>query len=258
MSHREDAEVEVVEAVALGQRAREPVLGQRAALEQHPLGRRAGSARGLDRALDLLARDEPQVDDHVGQEARRGAPARGRGDARPLLARRAAWTSIVRSTSAVARRARRLRRSPARRRDRSRPCAARARGPPRSRCRRSRAGPGPFAERPRSSRQRSRVGAARSLAGGLVSCRALSVVSAARRMTSRGASRPVHSSKLSAPCATRISSPSTVPRAVRPRGSEQRGGIGAIDEVDDIGVPTDLIERQPELVEPLRLTGRPF
>ena len=39
---REDAEVEVVEAVALGQRAREPVLGERAVFEQHPLGRGAG------------------------------------------------------------------------------------------------------------------------------------------------------------------------------------------------------------------------
>src|ERR1700690_345238 len=34
---------------------------------------------------------------------------------------------------------------------------------------------------------------------------------AASRMTSSGAFRPVHSSKLSAPCATRTSSPSTVP-----------------------------------------------
>jgi len=39
---------------------------------------------------------------------------------------------------------------------------------------------------------------------------------------------------------------------------EQLRGSGAVDEVDDIGVLTDLIERQPELVEPLRLTGRPF
>ena len=91
----------MVEPVALGQRAREPVLRQRATVEQHPLGHRAGSTRGLDRALDPLAGDQPQIDDHVRQKARRGAPARGRGDARPLLDRRVSWASIVRSTSAV-------------------------------------------------------------------------------------------------------------------------------------------------------------
>ena len=81
--HLEDAEVEVVEAVALGERAREPVLGERAVLEQHPLGRSAGRARALERVLDLLARGELHLHDHVGEEARRGAAARGLGDADP-------------------------------------------------------------------------------------------------------------------------------------------------------------------------------
>ena len=35
-------------------------------------------------------------------------------------------------------------------------------------------------------------------------------------------------------------------------------GRGAVDEVDNIGVLTDLIEHQPQLVEPLWLTGRPL
>ncbi len=42
MSTVEDVEVEVVEAVALGDRAGELVLGERAALEQEALGRAAG------------------------------------------------------------------------------------------------------------------------------------------------------------------------------------------------------------------------
>ncbi len=68
----------MVEPVALGERAREAVVGERAPVEQHALGCRPGAARGLQRVLDLCARGEAHVDDHVGEEARRGAPARGR------------------------------------------------------------------------------------------------------------------------------------------------------------------------------------
>ena len=65
----------MVEAVALGQRAREPVLGERTAFEQHALGCGAGVARGLERLVHLLARDEAHVDDHVREKARGGAAA---------------------------------------------------------------------------------------------------------------------------------------------------------------------------------------
>ena len=81
----EDAEVEVVEPVALGQRARQRVLRERAVFEQHALGRRARDARALERVVDLLARGEAHVDDHVGEEALRGAAARGLGESRLLI-----------------------------------------------------------------------------------------------------------------------------------------------------------------------------
>ncbi len=80
----------MVESVALGERAREPVLRQRPAVEQHSLGHRARTARGLDRILHLLARDEAHFDDHVGEKAWRGSPAGGSGDAGPLPALRGA------------------------------------------------------------------------------------------------------------------------------------------------------------------------
>ena len=92
----------MVEAVALGQRAREPVLGQRAVLEQHALGRRARAARALERLVDLLARGEPHVDDHVGQEALRGAAPRGLGQAGSSLRRRRRRAVARRSSAPVA------------------------------------------------------------------------------------------------------------------------------------------------------------
>ena len=45
---------------------------------------------------------------------------------------------------------------------------------------------------------------------------------------------------------------------MRSRGREQLCGSGAIDQVDDIRVLTDLIERQSELVERLILSSRAF
>ncbi len=77
-------------------------------------------------------------------------------------------------------------------------------------------------------------------------------------MTSRGASRPVHSSKLRAPCATRTSQAVDRPRAMRCGGGKERGGLCVIDEIDDMRVLADLIERQTQLVERTILSGRAF
>jgi hypothetical protein len=66
----EDGEVEVVQPVALRDRAGEPVLRERARLQQDLLGQRAPGAGGLDGLLDAVARGEPELDDDVGQEAR--------------------------------------------------------------------------------------------------------------------------------------------------------------------------------------------
>ena len=83
----EDVEVDVVEPVALGDRAREAVRGELPALDEDLLGRAAGGARRLDRGLDLLGGRELELEHHVGQEARpRVAAARVR-DAVPGLVR---------------------------------------------------------------------------------------------------------------------------------------------------------------------------
>ena len=57
--------------MALGDGAREPVGGQRALLDEHLLGHLAGAPALFDGARDAITRDEPEVDDDVGQEARR-------------------------------------------------------------------------------------------------------------------------------------------------------------------------------------------
>ncbi len=54
---REHAEVEMIEAIALGQRPREAIMGQRAAFEQHALGRRAEVARELSIASSTWPRE---------------------------------------------------------------------------------------------------------------------------------------------------------------------------------------------------------
>ncbi len=93
---REHAEIEMIQAIALGERAREAVVGERAAFEQDALGSRAKAARALDRLVDLPARGQPHIDDHVGQEARGGAAAAGPGDAGPLaLARSRSRTGLL-------------------------------------------------------------------------------------------------------------------------------------------------------------------
>ena len=80
----------MIERVALGERARELVLGDRAALEQHLLGRLAGVARRLDRLLGLLLAHEPELDEDVGQEAPARAAQARRGHARARQRRTAA------------------------------------------------------------------------------------------------------------------------------------------------------------------------
>ena len=75
----EDPEVEVIEPVALGDRARELLGGDRLLVEQHPLGRNAGRASGLERAIDRLPIGEPELDHDVGEMAARAtAPASAR------------------------------------------------------------------------------------------------------------------------------------------------------------------------------------
>jgi hypothetical protein len=80
-----ELKVEVVEAEALGDRAREVALADRAGRDEHALGGRAGGVRHLDGLVHRLALDEPEVDDHVGQHASGPAAPRGRGDAVALL-----------------------------------------------------------------------------------------------------------------------------------------------------------------------------
>ncbi len=67
----EDAQVEVVEAVALSQRPGEPVGRDGALVQQDPLWRTAGVSRGLDRVLDLALGCQLHGHDHIGQKARR-------------------------------------------------------------------------------------------------------------------------------------------------------------------------------------------
>jgi len=81
----EDREVEVIEAVALGDRACERVGAERPALQQQLLGRRAARPGRLDRLFDALAGDVPELRDDVGQEARPGVPRERRSDAVPGL-----------------------------------------------------------------------------------------------------------------------------------------------------------------------------
>ena len=80
-----DGEVEVVEAEALGDGARELVVGDGAVGDEQPLGRGAVAVGALDRLVDLAARDEVQLDDHVREHASGTAAPGRRGDAVALL-----------------------------------------------------------------------------------------------------------------------------------------------------------------------------
>ena len=89
-----DGEVDVVEAVALGDRARELVGVDRALLEQQLLGGAPGGAGLFDRLARAVFGDEAEIDEDVGDEAagaaarsrrrqaRRAARSAGRGPAR--------------------------------------------------------------------------------------------------------------------------------------------------------------------------------
>ena len=66
-------EIDVVDPVALGDGARELVLGDGAGLDEDVLDLAARCAGGDDRAVDGLGVDHPELDDHVAQEP--GAPA---------------------------------------------------------------------------------------------------------------------------------------------------------------------------------------
>ena len=109
-----DGEVDVVEAVALGDGAGELVGVDRPLLEQQLLGRRPGGAGLFDRLAGAVFGDEAEVDEDVGDEAARAAA----GDA-----------------AASGRACRRLRaRGPARSSRRSRGPAAGGSGSPASPC----------------------------------------------------------------------------------------------------------------------------
>ena len=96
-------QVEVVEAEALGDRARELVLGDRAGGEQDALRGRAGRGRHLDGLVHRLALDEPEIDDDVGQHAAGPTAPRGRGDAVALLGpgRCPGWCRWVHESCAI-------------------------------------------------------------------------------------------------------------------------------------------------------------
>ena len=59
----------MVEPEALGDRARELVVGERAVLDQQPLGQRARVLRARDGLVHHPLLDEAEVDDDVGQHA---------------------------------------------------------------------------------------------------------------------------------------------------------------------------------------------
>ena len=66
----------MVEAVALGDCARERVGCDRTLFQQDRFGRCAAGTGEIDRRVDLLAADELEVDDHIGEEARYGTALR--------------------------------------------------------------------------------------------------------------------------------------------------------------------------------------
>ena len=72
-----DGEVDEVEAEALGDDARELVVAQDAALDEHQARRAALGARGGDGLLDGLAVGEAEVDDHFADHPRRAARCAG-------------------------------------------------------------------------------------------------------------------------------------------------------------------------------------
>ena len=78
--HLEARQVDVGKPVALGGRARELLLADRAAVHKH-LRNRAAAPRLTDGGLDRIGGGEAQLDDHVAQEARAAPGLGGRHDA---------------------------------------------------------------------------------------------------------------------------------------------------------------------------------
>ena len=87
--HLVDGEVDVVEPVALGDRARELLGADLALLEQQRLRRAAGDAGLLDRRLGDLSGGVAELDQDVGDEAPRVAAVQRRGQAGHDVLRRA-------------------------------------------------------------------------------------------------------------------------------------------------------------------------
>ena len=85
----EDAEVDLVDAEALGDHARELVGRQDPALDEHLAGPPPVGARLRDRGLDRLAGRVAEVHDDVADEARRAPAAGGLGQAgKAMIGRR--------------------------------------------------------------------------------------------------------------------------------------------------------------------------
>ena len=207
---REDAQVEVVEPVALGERAREPVLVERPALEQHLSGVDAGDARGRSTAFSICSRETSPRSTMTSVRKREEEPRRD-GLVTPVggvsgrlgvaLGGPRRLPAVVGRRSRSASRGRR--RGPARRRSSS----TLTRG----------------STRPSGSSSPCRPVEARSSRPPRRPVRRASMP-APRRIASSGAGAPVQSSKLSAPWATSTSRPSTVARPEFARGGEQRVG----------------------------------
>ncbi len=73
----EHAEVEMIEPIALRDRAGQLLRRDGVCVEQHPFRSHPAGARFLDRLLDALALAEAELDEDVGQEPARTAAAAG-------------------------------------------------------------------------------------------------------------------------------------------------------------------------------------
>ncbi len=75
-----ELEIDVVEAEALGDAARELIVRQRAVADQDALGRGAALRGAVDRLIDRAAVDETEVDEHIRQHAAGPATPGWHGD----------------------------------------------------------------------------------------------------------------------------------------------------------------------------------
>ena len=81
----EDAEIEVIEPVALGDRVRQLFGRDRALVQEHALWRRARRARPLGDVRNACLIDVPELDEHVSQKPAGSTPAPRRPDPGPRL-----------------------------------------------------------------------------------------------------------------------------------------------------------------------------